>query len=202
MKKIKFAIIAAALSLFIISIPLHAAEYKEAPPQSAPKTPPIETSRLISTTATVEAVDLANRTVTLRGPNRTVTVKAGDDVKNLDQVKAGDLVNITYYESMMAQIYKKGETPPPSGIQAKQFREGAPAGQMPAGAVARSIQITATVQSIDKAKNIVVLKTPEGNLEAHQAKDPKNLEKVEVGDTVLLSLTQAVAISVERAAGK
>ncbi len=190
------------MSLFIISIPLHAAEYKEAPSQSAPKTPPIETSRLITATATVEAVDQANRTVTLRGPNRTATVKVGDEVKNFDQIKAGDLVNIAYYESMMAQIYKKGETAPPAGIQAKQFKEGAPAGQLPAGTVGRSIQVTATVQSIDKAKNIVVLKTPDGSLEAHQVKDPKNLQKVEVGDTVLLSLTQAVAVSVERAAGK
>jgi hypothetical protein len=201
MRKLSF-VFAAILLLFIVSIPLHAAQYKEAPPQSAPKTPPIETSRLVATTATVEAVDQANRTVTLKGPNRTVTVKVGDEVKNLPQVKVGDLVNITYYESLVAQIYKKGETLPPSGMQAKQYSEGAPQGQMPAGTVARNIQITETVQSIDKEKNIVVLKAPDGSIDAVQVRDPKNMDKVEVGDTVLISLTQAVAVSVERAAGK
>lgn len=198
MKKLSIGIIV-VLSLFILSIPLQAAEYKEA---AAPKTPPIETSRLVTATATVEAVDVANRTVTLKGPNRTVTITVGEDVKNLPQIKVGDSVDIVYYESLVAQIYKPGEKPPVSGIQAKQYREGAAPGQMPAGTAARSIQILETVQSIDKAKNIVVLKAPDGSLDAHQVKDPKNLDKVDVGDKVLISLTQAVAVSVERAPGK
>jgi len=197
MKKMTIVIFAAAVCLFIVSAELQAAEYKE-----APKTPPIETSRLVTATATVEAVDQANRTVTLKGPNRMVTIKVGDEVKNLPQIRVGDLVNITYYESLIAQIYKKGETPPPSGIQAKQYQEGAAPGQMPGGTAARSIQIAETVQSIDKAKNIIVLKAPDGSLDAHQVKDPGNLDKVEVGDTVLIRMTQAVAVYVERAAGK
>ncbi len=201
MKKSTLVIFTAAICLFVASLGLQAAEYKEQP-RSEPKTPPIETSRLVTATATVEAVDLANRTVTLKGPNRTVTVKVGEEVKNLPQIKPGDIVNIVYSESLMAQIYKKGETPPPSGIQAKQYSEGAAPGQMPGGTVARSIQMTETVQSIDKAKNLVVLKAPDGSLDVHQVKDPKNLDKVEVGDTVLITLTQAVAVSVEKASGK
>lgn len=198
MRKFALVFFVAALCVSLTAIPLHAAEYKEKP-ASAPKTPPIEMTDLVTTTATVEAVDQANRTVTLKGPNRTVTVKVGDEVKNFPQIKVGDLVNITYYESLVAQIYKKGETPPMTGIQAKQYSEGAAPGQMPAGTVARNIKMTAKVESVDKANNLVVLKAPDGSLEAHKVKDPKNLDKVEVGDTVLISLTQAVAISVDRA---
>ncbi len=200
MKKMAFGIFAAVLCFSVICIPLHAAEYKESP--QAPKTPAIEMSHLVTAQATVEAIDQANRTVTLKGPNRMVTVKVGEEVKNLPQIKVGDLVNLTYYESLVAQIYKKGETPPPSGMQAKQYGERAAPGQMPSGTVARQFQITETVQSIDKANNTVMLKAPDGSVDAHKVRDPKNLDKVEVGDTVLITLTQAVAVSVERAAGK
>lgn len=194
MRKTSFVVFSSVLLVMLFSIPLNAAEYAE--PQ---KTLPIEISHLVTTTATVEAVDLANRTVTLQGPDRTVTVNVGDQVKNLPQVKPGDLVNITYYEALKAQIYKNGETPPSTGIQAKQYSEGAAPGQMPAGTVARQYSITETVQSIDKSNNIVVLKAPDGTLDAHKVLDPKNLQKLDVGDQVVISLTQAMAVSVERA---
>src|SRR5690242_5474435 len=48
-------------------------------------------SRTTTVTATVDAIDLDNRTVALREPNgRTVTLKVGDRVKNLPQVHVGD----------------------------------------------------------------------------------------------------------------
>jgi hypothetical protein len=197
MKKASFAIFAAVMFVFLISIPLNAAEYKE-----QPKTPPFEMSHLVTATATVEAVDQANRTVTVQGPERKVTVKVGDQVQNFSQIKPGDLVNLTYYESLSAQVYKKGETPPTSGIQAKQFGERAAPGQMPAGAVGRQFTITETVASIDKDNNIVVLRAPDGSLDAHKVMDPKqNLAKLDVGDTVVITVTQAMAVSVEEAAG-
>src|SRR5690349_19673208 len=44
----------------------------------------------ITARARVKAVDLKNRTVTLVGPeNNTFTVKAGEEVRNLPQVKPG-----------------------------------------------------------------------------------------------------------------
>ena len=42
-------------------------------------------------TAKIEAVDVANRVVTVKGPlGRTVSLKVDDRVKNLAQVKVGD----------------------------------------------------------------------------------------------------------------
>jgi len=48
-------------------------------------------------TATVEAIDTANRTVTLKGPGgRSVTLKVGPNAKNFDQVKVGDKVKFRF----------------------------------------------------------------------------------------------------------
>ena len=52
--------------------------------------------------------------VTLKGPDGNVfTVHCGDQVKNLAQVKKGDLVQVTYYESLAYEVKK-----PDRGCQA------------------------------------------------------------------------------------
>jgi hypothetical protein len=67
----------------------------EAPP------PGITGAELIETTATVEALDQASCYVSLKGSQgNLITVRAGDDVKNLDQVKPGARVDIQYDPSM------------------------------------------------------------------------------------------------------
>ena len=73
---------------------------------------------LIEATATVEAVDMDNRLVTLKGPEgRLVTIRAGEEVKNLPQVEVGDQVNVKYYEGTALNIYKPGEEQPELGTE-------------------------------------------------------------------------------------
>src|SRR3982750_16616 len=56
-------------------------------------------------TATVQSVDVSNRLVTLKGPDgQVVTVHADERVKNLPQVKKGDQVTVTYYESIAYEV--------------------------------------------------------------------------------------------------
>ena len=63
-------------------------------------------------TAAVESVDLKTRAVTPRGPEgRVMGFKAGEEVKNLPQVKVGDKVAATYYDSIAARIVKPGTGP-------------------------------------------------------------------------------------------
>jgi Cu/Ag efflux protein CusF len=55
--------------------------------------------------ATVEKIDKLAPTVTLRGPERTVTVKVKDP-NNLKGVKVGDQVRITYLETLAIAVEK------------------------------------------------------------------------------------------------
>jgi Cu/Ag efflux protein CusF len=58
----------------------------------------------ISITAVIEAIDLANGTVTLKGPEgNTRTIKARNPA-NLKKVKVGDLVDITYTELVAIKV--------------------------------------------------------------------------------------------------
>ncbi|MDZ7596853.1 MAG: hypothetical protein U5J82_00785 [Desulfobacterales bacterium] len=148
-------------------------------------------------TATVESVDLATRMVTLKGPEgKLVEFKVGEEVKNLPQVKVGDQVVTTYYESIAAQILKPGTDP---GVAAQQAVAAAKPGEKPAGAAAQQVTVTATIEAIDENGHYVTLKGPKGKSTAVKVRDPKNLEGVQVGDTVMITYTEALAISVEPA---
>jgi len=58
-------------------------------------------------TATVEAIDLQQRTVTLRGPQgHAVTLKVGAQVKQFDQVKVGDEVVVRHTEAVAITVQK------------------------------------------------------------------------------------------------
>lgn len=153
----------------------------------------------VTVTATVEAVDQAKRTVTLKGPKgNLVTVKADERVKNFAQIKKGDLVAATYYESLAYEVRKPGQGEP--GIAVAQDVVTAKPGQKPGAAGAQSMVVTATIQAIDKTNNTVTLKGPEGNLtQPIKVKDPSKLDKVKVGDLVEITYTEALAVAVESA---
>jgi len=58
--------------------------------------------------------------------------------------------------------------------------------------------ITATVEEINLEDNTFKLKGPSGEINEYVAHDPENLKKAAVGDLVVITYTQAVAISVEK----
>jgi len=61
-------------------------------------------ARRISVTATIEAIDLDNGTVTLKGPQgNSRTIKARNPA-NLKKVKVGDLVDIAYTEAVALKV--------------------------------------------------------------------------------------------------
>jgi Cu/Ag efflux protein CusF len=68
-------------------------------------------ARTVTVRGTVEAVDKENRTVTLKGPKRTLTLAVRDPQK-LDAVKVGDPVVARYYESLAIQVRKAGQAKP------------------------------------------------------------------------------------------
>ena len=77
--------------------------------------------------------------------------------------------------------------------------ERAKPGEKPGGVVAGEVTVTATIEAIDKKAQTATLKGPNGRSITVKAQDPKNLERVKVGDEVVITYTEAVAISVTAA---
>jgi hypothetical protein len=161
----------------------------------------VKKERLVTATATVEAIDLQKRVVTLKGPEGNVfDVTVGKEARNLPQVKVGDLVKVKYYESIALRLVKPGEGV--AGIQETEILGRAKKGEKPGGLTASQVTLTATITAIDKKKHMVTLKGPEGKSVTAKAENPKNLAKVKVGDEVEVTYTEALAISVEEAKKK
>lgn len=152
--------------------------------------------KLVSTTATVKAIDQKTRQVTLqRADGSLIKFRAGDEVRNLAQVKVGDEVKADYYESLAYEVRKPGDAAP--GASTADVAARAALGEKPAGIAGRTTTLTATIAEIDKSAQTVTLRSPDGELMTVKARNPDNLNRVAVGDLVDITLTEALAISVE-----
>ena len=70
-------------------------------------------------------------------------------------------------------------------------------GEMP-GMVAMDTQVsTAILHEINLETNSFKLREADGRINEYAARDPENLKRVVVGDLVIITYTEAVAISVE-----
>jgi Cu/Ag efflux protein CusF len=146
---------------------------------------------------TVESINRITRTVTLRGPEgNLIVLKAGRDIKNLEQLKKGDEVTVNYHQSTVVALAKPGE---PLAEGAAEMTLAPGPGEQPGMRRVKIAQTTEVVQDIDAKKRTITLKDPDGN--THKVKvDPKiqNLDQIKKGDEIVLRSTEAVGVSIEK----
>lgn len=151
---------------------------------------------LTKVTATVAAIDLKNRIVTLVGPEgNTFSVVVDEAVRNLPQVKVGDNLVVEYYESVVLD-FQKGD-----GIRmATVFDDSAraKAGKKPGAAALSTVTLVSNIWSINAAKGTVLVRGPYGHFAEVKLKDPGMLSGVKVGDQMKVTFTQAVAVGITK----
>jgi hypothetical protein len=201
-------VVAAAVVAGVAIFATTATVWAQAPPTTEKAPAPAKTDTLPGkgeasarkVHGTVDAVDRDKGTVTLKGPKgRTVTLGVKDKSK-LDAIVVGDPVVATYIEAVAFQVRKAGSGAP--GVSVKEERATSKPGEAPAGAVAREITVTATIDAIDRKAQTVTIKGPEGKAETIKVKNPKNLEGVKVGDLVDITYAQALAVALDKPASK
>jgi hypothetical protein len=149
-------------------------------------------------TATVQSVDRANRTVTLKdekGKNMTVDVPS--EVQSFDKLKKGDKVRMTYRESIAVAVHRPGEAKPSSDTQESRGRT---TGANPTGNVERTHTVSAEVVSVDTARNKLTVKGADGKTREIGVQDPKmrdELKGLTPGEVVEVKYTEAMAITLE-----
>lgn len=168
----------------------------------APASPPSAVVEdRITVVATVESVDMRSRDILLRGPGGGLfTVKAGPEVRNLAQVRAGDRVFITYQEALAVQLAPRGQATPPIDRGAAVALAGS--GQRPAGAAFEVIRARVRIESVARATNTVTFVGPNNVINIVTVRNPEMIafiRQLRPGDEVELSYLEAVAISVEAA---
>jgi Cu/Ag efflux protein CusF len=193
----KFTLIAAA----VMSITVGTA-FAQTGGMSAVQSEPgkVTAAEAISATASVEAVDKARRLITLKGPQgNTFVVQAGPEVKNFDQIKAGDIVVVKYVEALTLEL-KKGGGQIRERIERENVASAKP-GDPPAAVAGRTVTVIADVIGVDAAKQMVKLKGPKRTVDL-KVRDPNQLKLIKVGDQIEATFTEAMAIAVEPAPKK
>jgi len=184
--KLKLILLVTAL---IVSLTLQAGDEV-----AATEKPSISTTQTVKLTTVVDAIDREARTITLKGPEgNTRTIQMMEDSNNIDKIVVGDNVNVEYVQHMSIEVMANDGMEPGTGTMAAVARNVE--GETPAGMVMETTITTATVKEINIEANTFKLKWPGGEIKEYEAQDPENLKKSEVGDLVVVTYTEAIALS-------
>lgn len=150
----------------------------------------------VDVSARVVSVDQANRKATLMDEDgEKFTVKVGPEAVNFDQVKKGDLLKVTLTEELVIFLDKEGTESSDAGAGVVAL---APKGAKPGGLLAQTVQIVATVVSIDATNRTTTLRFEDGTTKTFPVRDDIDLSKHKAGERVVFRVTESVAISVEK----
>ena len=153
----------------------------------------------VTATATVTKINQKTREVQIKTTDGQVAkFVAGDNVQNLAQVKKGDVITVVYTEALAYEVRKHSTTGATTAAGAAVANQG----EKPAVAAAQQTTVTVKITAIDTKAPSVTVKGPEGDVETIKVKDPSKLSGLKVGDTVDITYTEAIAISVDPATKK
>jgi hypothetical protein len=157
-------------------------------------------AQAVDVTATISAIDAAKREITLKGPEgKEVTMAAGAEVKNFNQLKVGDKVDIQYVEALVLEL-KKGGGQPVARTQKEDMVTAKP-GAKPGATGARQVTVVGAVINLDPATQTVTLKGPQRTAEL-KVRDPEQFKLISKGDQIEATYTEALAVAVKPSAKK
>lgn len=157
---------------------------------------PFQREETVEASATIEAIDPANRLLSIRAPGGMATIVAGPEVRNFDQIRVGDSVKVTYTAAVAAGI-TRSKAKPAETYDAAAI--AAPVGAKPAAAVGQTITTTVQIESVDTSFDAVTFKRPDGFVRTIAVSSPeakKFIRTLKKGDMVDVAYTEALAISV------
>lgn len=194
MQTIKYIFFAALLVFGATVAAVHSHAKDEKP--SMDEKPSFFAKQSIQVTAKVETINHETREVTLlRADGERISFTASEEARNLNMVRVGDIVHADYVETLSIEVVANDGTEPEKVELAGMTRTEE--GQMPGIAAFDAQQIIATVEEINLEANTFKLKGPDGTVNEYVARNPDNLRKAEVGDLVVITISESVAISVE-----
>jgi Cu/Ag efflux protein CusF len=193
MKPVCFSVLA-ALTLAVAATPAPAQTTKSSSVSTGPGT--VKTVETARATATVAAIDMATRTVSLkRSDGSVIDVHAGEEVRNLDKVRVGDTVTAEYTQALSLSL-KKGAAGVPRRSQSVEVAR-APIGGQPSASVGMKTSVLADVVAVNGKTKVATLRGPDGHTVDLKVSDPEQLGNIKAGDQVEAVYTQANAISVQ-----
>jgi len=150
-------------------------------------------------TAQITAIDRDTRDITLEGPlGNTITLAADEAVTRFDEFEVGDLVQATYAESISGELRAPTEAELENPWIELDGAALAEADMMPAAGVGRVVRAVCTIEGLNRATGSVTVQDPRGLYHVIPDVDPANMEKLSIGAPIIITYSQAVALSLEK----
>lgn len=136
----------------------------------------------------VVAIDPASLLITLKTTQGRASTLEVRSEKDLEAIKQGDRITARYFEG--AQI---GKAKVEGGAPIASLNEG-----INAMASGKGHPLVVSVESVDPIDQEVTLKGPDGSLETIEVTNPEHLRRIKVGDQVVITHAESLALSLEK----
>jgi hypothetical protein len=158
---------------------------------------------LVSAEGKVTEINKETRDITLMGSQgELVTITASDAVKRFDEISVGDTVTFDYY------TYMKAEFRAPTAEELEEplvvLVEGgkAPEGMDPGAIIGAQVKAVVTIEILNRPFMLATVKGPNGNYTSIPMEDETLMTQLHIGQVVILTYTEAMAVSLEKVGSK
>lgn len=143
----------------------------------------------------VVKVDKKTRTITFKNKEGESKFVAGPDIKNFDQIKKGDRVNVNYELAVAIELIKTKS----DGVRSKTETNTvtkSKSTEKPSETITNKTTIIADIVEVNREKKLVSVKGPSGKITTVTVKNPALLADVQVGEQVKVIYFDAMAASI------
>lgn len=142
----------------------------------------------------VKSINKKTRKVVVVGPNgNALEFVLGNEARNFDQIKKGDLVTLTYTQALALEL-RKVAADGVKRVDSENAVRSKP-GEKPGVAVEHKVHVTASVVAVNTKAQTITLRGPKRTVDLF-INDPAQLQNVKVGDFVEAVYVEAIALTV------
>ena len=157
-------------------------------------------SEIRSFTGTITDIDYPNREITLKGPDgQFETFYVDKEVRRLSEAKVGDKISAGYYLGFNAEVRRPSDEEKANPLVVLQTAGRAKPDESPAAHEIRQVRAVVTIESMDRKAETVTVKGPRGKYFTARVADPSRFDKVRIGETIVMTFTEATVISLTAA---
>jgi len=173
-----------------------AAWAQQAPGDSEPLSR--EETVVVEVVATISDIDYETRRIDIEDSQGNVrSLTADERVKRFNELKVGDEVTVDIVVSALAEVRAPtaDEVANPGVVKRGVVRS--PGDGAMAGSMTESVTSYVTIVALNLLNETITVLTAEGELADVRAQSVDNLKKLRLGETIVITYSESVAISVE-----
>jgi hypothetical protein len=147
-------------------------------------------------TATVQTIDTPNRLIVLHADDGSdKRVFAPPEFTRFNELRVGDRLTITYYQSTVYQL-KHRHAPAPAVSEAVAGAESR--SSLPGGTLSYQATERVTVTAVDRNASLITVVGRDGRMISRRVHDISTLDGVKKGDRIDITYTEALLASFTR----